>query len=85
MKKTDLKSLLVVQFLTHLLSMRGLNVTDVRRKRIPLLWRTVRLRNSVGQRVSVLTMEIRSIDVSAEEQSCLEGVHTLKRSEKIGR
>ena len=35
-------------------------------------------RHSVGQKVFVLTWGIRSIRVSAEERSCLEGVHTVR-------
>ena len=38
-------------------------------------------RNSVGRRFFVLTWGIRSICVSAEERSCLDGVYTVRRSE----
>ena len=41
---------------------------EVRREQIPLLWSTVG--------------ETALATVSAEEQSCLEGVYTVRRSEK---
>ena len=60
--------------------MNGLNVTDVRTERIPLL------KSTVGETALVecfcSSTGIRSIRVSAEERSFLDGVYTLRRSEK---
>ena len=57
--------------------MGELNPTDVRRELIPLLW---------GQyscpKFFVLTRRIRSNRESAEERSCLEGMYTVRMSEK---
>ena len=43
-RKTELKSLVCRVVLTHFEGMAGLNVTDVRREIIPLLWNIVRER-----------------------------------------
>ena len=56
-----------------------LNVTDFRRERKTVLWKTVR--EERWPKVLVRTWEMRSICLSAEERSCLEGVDTVRRSE----
>ena len=53
-------------------------MTDVRREIIPL----EHSRRNLWSKVSVLTWGIRCISVSAEERSCLEGVYTVRRSER---
>ena len=55
-------------------------MTGVRRERIPLLWNRVRERTLA--KGLVLTWGKRSVRVSAEERSCLEGVYTVRRSER---
>ena len=55
-------------------------MTNVRMERIALLWRTVR--NERWSKVFALSWGIRSIRVPAEERSFLEGVYTVRRSEK---
>ena len=57
-------------------------MTDIRRERIPLFWRTVREPALVKGVVCFLIWGIRSIRVSAEERSCLEGVYTVTRSDR---
>ena len=58
--------------------MGEVNKADVRRERISLLWSTV------GEVASVLVLVwgIRSIRVYAEERSCLDGVYTMRSSER---
>ena len=55
-------------------------MTDVRRERIPLLWSTVG--ETALARDVFSNMGIRSVRVSAEEQSCLEGVYLMRKSYK---
>ena len=57
-------------------------MADVRKGRIPLLWSTVRERAWPKPKVLVLTWRIRSINLSAEEQSCLEGVSTMRKGQR---
>ena len=58
--------------------MGGLNVTDVRRERTPMLWSTVRRRALAKG----FYFEHDDIRVSAEERSWLEGVYTARKSER---
>lgn len=51
----------------------------VRRERNPLLWSTVAER-ALAKGVS-LAWGIQSVCVSADQQSCLEGMFTMRRSE----
>ena len=75
-RKTELKSLVCRVVLTHFEGMAGLNVTDVRREIIPLLW------NIVRERALAIFFfffffkhaSIQNIRVSAEERSCQEWV-----------
>ena len=64
--------------------MEEVNVTDVRRERIPLLWSTAENNNKKQRwpKVSVLTWGIGNIRVSAAERSCVERDHAVTRSER---
>ena len=52
---------------------------NVKRKRSPLFWNTVRKRALAKD--FTFNVGTRSIRVSAEERSCLEGVYTVRWSE----
>ena len=64
--------------------MGGLNATDVRREIIPLLWSNLSKR--VGQMFyfffSFNIGDMKYLCVSAEERNCLEGLYTVRRSER---
>ena len=55
-------------------------MTDVRRERIPWFCNTVG--KTVLAKGFCFNMGIRSVCVSAEELICLEGVYTVRRSQK---
>ena len=55
-----------------------MNVTEVRMEKIPLLLNTIR--ETALPKVFVLTWGIRIVRVSSEEQCCLEGKYTVRRS-----
>ena len=54
--------------------MGGLNVTDVRRERIPLLWST----GGETALVKDCWSKMGGMHVSTEERSCLEGMCTVR-------
>ena len=58
----------------------GLNVADVRRDRIPLLWSTIRER--AFAKGFTECQKMRKTCVYGEERSCLEGVYTMIWSER---
>lgn len=62
--------------------MGGLNVTDVGRERIPLLWSTVNEGPLANGYVRSSMRGAKYLCVFAEERSCLERVHTVRRSQR---
>ena len=79
-KRQNLKSLMVLFIEVSFEGMEGLNVTDVRRERIPLLWSAIGKTDLSKGFCS--NMGIRRIHVSVEGGSCMEGVYRVTRSER---